>query len=75
MAQQQTVAVARGALRRMILVLAVAAVMAAMVVATTAPAFAKSDRVEGFFRCVALFEAAGFSTGEAHRECAPPGRS
>ena len=42
--QQQTTTVAGSALRRMVLALAIAAVMAAMVLATTAPAFAKSER-------------------------------
>jgi hypothetical protein len=45
MGQQQTVA--GGALRRMILVLAVAALMAAVMVATAVPAFAVSPSAEG----------------------------
>jgi hypothetical protein len=45
MGQQQTVA--GGALRRMILVLAVAALMAAMMVATAVPAFAVSPSENG----------------------------
>ena len=62
-------------MRRLLLVLTVALVMAAMVVATAAPAFAKSDKLDGFFRCIAQYEAANFPTGVAHSECAPPGRS
>lgn len=74
--QQQTTTVAGSALRRMVLALAIAAVMAAMVLATTAPAFAKSERQEQLFRCVADEEVFGGATsGEAHRGCTPPGRA
>ena len=69
MGQQQTVT--GSALRRILLVLTVALVMATMVLATTAPAFAKSERQEGFFRCLALAELLGLPSGEAHSECAP----
>jgi hypothetical protein len=72
--QQQTTTVAGSALRRMVLALAIAAVMAAMVLATTAPAFAKSERQEQLFRCVADEEVfGGVTSGEAHRGCTPPG--
>jgi hypothetical protein len=71
---QQQETVAGSALRRMIMTLAVALVMAAMVLATTAPAFAKIDR-EGFFKCILFVDAQpGFSHGEAVRECSPPGQ-
>ena len=74
--QQQTTTVAGSALRRMVLALAIAAVMAAMVLATTAPAFAKSERQEQLFRCVADEEVFGGATsGEAHRGCTLPGRA
>ena len=75
--QQTTTTVAGSALRRMVLALAIAAVMAAMVLATTAPAFAKSERQEQLFRCVADEEVFGGATsGEAHRGCTPrAGRS
>ena len=62
-------------MKRVILVLSVAAVMVAMVLATTAPAFAKSEKQEGFFRCIAEGEALGYSTGESARQCAPTGRA
>ena len=58
-------------MRRILLVLAVTALMAVMMVAAAAPAFAKSDRLDGFFRCIALFEDAGASTGLAHSQCSP----
>jgi hypothetical protein len=46
MGQRETMGVTGGTLRRMILLLAVAAVIAAMVAATAAPAFA-GNRVDG----------------------------
>ena len=72
MGQQQTVA-GSTLLRRMVLALAIAAVMAAMVLATTAPAFAKSERHEELVRCVAevLRWNPDYSTGEAIKECTP----
>ena len=73
MGQQQTVAGSR-LLRRMVLALAIAAVMAAMVLATTAPAFAKSERQEQLFTCVAVAEARGASSGDAHKKCTPQAR-
>ena len=62
-------------MRRILLVLAVAAVMAAMTVAAAAPAFAKvdqDDRAE-LFRCI-LGAEPGFSRGEAAKNCTPPGQ-
>ena len=74
MGQQQKVA-GSTLVRRMVLALAIAAVMAAIVLATTAPALAKSERQEVLFRCVADAEAKALPSGEAHRECTPPGRA
>jgi len=77
MGQQQTVA-GSTLLRRMVLALAIAAVMAAMVLATTAPAFAKSVPQVLWFTCVARAEADNpdLSSGDAHKNCTPPnGRS
>ncbi len=73
MGQQQTVA-GSALLRRMVLALAIAAVMAAMVLATTAPAFAKSVPQERLFRCV---EGAspGFENGYVHQQCTPPSQA
>ncbi len=73
MGQQQTLA-GSTLLRRMVLALAIAAVMAAMVLATTGPAFAKSQRQEQLFVCVARAEADGASSGEAHSNCTPQAR-